>query len=496
MAVSLLLAALAKPAWESKSDLMVLLGPEYGYRGAAGDNSAVNAAFDHDEILGTEIGILTSRDLHRETLQAVGLATVYPDLARGPGLIARILARLRRLAASLAALLGGSMGPPAPPDPIEAALPRFAAHLSTLGERQASIVQVAFSHADPQVAQRVLATLERLYLARRQAIFADPQSNEVDAEVAGLQAHLQEAEQKLSDFKAHNGITNFATRLDILLHEQGDIERDLQEASSQRSQDEARLASLHGQAGKTPAQITESRGSDLETRLSALRASVDALRGKRQELLSHYRAGSAPVRALDEQIAARASELRAAYSDTTPGVTRTGINPVYIAANTDQLRTAADLRAAQAREQRDATRLATLASEITALNDHDRVLGDLTRNRQVIEDSYKEATRMRDARRVSERVSANRQGNVRIIRQPDLPLHPAGTRRLILLSGVLSCAMAACAMVIAGNFFRRSFIFPGSFEAECAIPVLAVIAERLPAAPELAPDLAHPIRGA
>ncbi len=443
-------AAMAmQPEYRSDSDLLVLLGPEYGYRSQAGDVSAVNAAFDHDEMLGTEIGILSSRDLHRDVIKTLGPAALYPR--------------------------GGWFGHGG--DPMARATRLFEAHVSILSDRTAPIVRISFQHPDPRMAQMVLQTLERLYLARRQVLFADQQSLEVDAQAERLRRALGAAEVQLAAFKALRGITNFATRQDILLREQGETERDLAQAQSLISQNQARLAALKSQLAAAPALTEQARDTELELRLASLRSSLEELRARREALAAQYRAGSEPVRAADAQIRAREAQLRAAFADRSPGTIRMGANPLYVTARGDQGRVAADLGAQEARAARDGATLADIAARIAALTRAEQTLADLERARQVAEDGYKEALKVRDARKMSEQVALAKQGDVRVIKTPNLPGASEGGRMLILLAGVLASAMAAVGMVVVGNFLRRDFALAESLEVDCGIAVLAVVPE-------------------
>jgi uncharacterized protein involved in exopolysaccharide biosynthesis len=450
MLLSVAASMLMQPAYRSDSDLMVLLGAEYGYRSQAGDVSAVNAAFDHDEMLGTEIGILSSRDLHRDVLAALGPAALYPRrgwFGRGGG------------------------------DPVARTLPVFEANVSVLGDRTAPIIHLSFQHPDPAMAQKALQTLQTLYLARRRRLFADRQSLQVDADAERLRQALGAAEAQLAAFKARNGITNFGTRQDILLHEQGEVERDLAEARSLISQDQARLAALKAQLAAAPALTEQARDSELELRLASLRSSLEDLRARREALAAQYRASSEPVRAADAQIRAREAQLSAAFADRRPGTIRMGANPLYVAARGDQARVAADLRAAEARAARDGATLADLGLRIAALTRMEQTLADLERARQVADDGYREAARVRDARVMSEQVALSKQGDVRVIKTPNLPVAPESSRKLLLLAGVLASGMAALGMVVVGNFLRRDFVLAESLEVDCGIPVLAVVPE-------------------
>src|SRR4051794_33419960 len=55
--LAFVIALFTSSRFDAGSSLLVLLGPEYGYRAPAGENGMVNAYFDREAILQTEINI-------------------------------------------------------------------------------------------------------------------------------------------------------------------------------------------------------------------------------------------------------------------------------------------------------------------------------------------------------------------------------------------------------------------------------------------------------
>src|SRR5687767_2054229 len=69
--LAFLIALLTSSRYTATSSLLVLLGPEYGYRGPAGENGSINAYFDRESILQTEINILKSRPMLEQVIRTV-----------------------------------------------------------------------------------------------------------------------------------------------------------------------------------------------------------------------------------------------------------------------------------------------------------------------------------------------------------------------------------------------------------------------------------------
>jgi uncharacterized protein involved in exopolysaccharide biosynthesis len=320
----------------------------------------------------------------------------------------------------------------------------------------------------------VLAVLEKLYLARRQTLFEDTQSTEVQEAAAKLRGRLEDAERQLADFKVAHDISNFPARQDILLQAQGSAEKSLMEAQSDADQQRARVKQLEVALAKTPREIT-AQDADVDSRSTALRANLDALLSKRADLASRYRAGSAPAQVLDNQIAAREAELAKSRGDRSASGFHTTENPVYTDTSVQLMHARADLQAAEARAQIVAKQVKDIVTEQESLNDLDREFSVLERQRKQAADDYADAAKILTERRIIEQVTSAKQAGVRILSQVVEPTLPAATRKLIVFMSVALAAVLSVLIVLLTNYFRRGFLLAGAFERDCGIPVLVVI---------------------
>ncbi len=470
------LALLVHPKYHATSSVLVMPGPEYTVRSVAGANQTVNQAVERTYILATEVAILDSRDLHRQVLKEIGLGVVYPDYLKPPGLVAETFKTLRGLPGTLMAQYLG--GPPPKPaaalDPMEQALNEFAIDFTAMASSESNTIALGFAQSDPEIAARVLSTLERLYLSRRQALFADAQSTSVLEEAQRLRDRLEETERQLADFKVAHDISNFPTRQEILLQAQGNAEKGLMEAQSDVDQQTARAKQLRALLDKTPKQIT-SQDTDVDSRTSALRSNLDALLAKRADLASRYQAGSVPAQTLDTQIAQRQAELNKGRGDRSASGFRNSENPVYTSTSVELMHAESDLRAAQARQTKVATQINEVVDQQKAMNNLEREFSVLERQRKQAADDYADAAKILAERRIIEQVSSTKQAGVRILSEVVEPILPAGTRKLIVIISAALAILVAILMVLLGNYFRRGFLMAASFERDCGIPVLVVI---------------------
>ena len=478
LALGVTLALIVNPKYHAASSVLVMPGPEYTIRTPAGANQTVNQSIERTYILATEVAILTSRDLHRQVLQDIGLGIIYPSYLQPPGPTARAVQTARRLPAMLVSRVTGAPLPaPAPApvlDPLEQALSEFGVDFSAMASSESNTISLGFAHKDAQVAAKVLSTLERLYLAKRQTLFADSQSNSVQEEAQRLRSRLEETERQLADFKVAHDISNFPTRQEILLQAQGSAEKGLMEAQSEVEQQQARAKQLRALLDRTPKQIT-AQDVDVEGRNAALRSNLDALLSKRADLSSRYQAGSAPAQTLDAQIKQRQDELAKGRGDRSASGFRTSENPVYTSMSVELTHAEAELRAAQARQEKVAVQIHEVVDQQKAMNKLEREFSVLERQRKQAADDYADAAKILAERRIIEQVTSTKQAGVRILSEVVEPILPAATRKLIVIMAAALAVLVAVLMVLLGNYFRRGFLLAGSFERDCGIPVLVVI---------------------
>ncbi len=470
LALAIAGALLISPKYVSNATLLLMLGPEYTVRGNAEEPSAATNAMDADHIIASETAILQSGDLHRQVLKQIGLEAIYPAYVH-PGPVARWIKSTRSAIAGLFSDASADDDT----DPVDWALPEFEAHLSLVASRQGNVITLSFGHEDPAMARRVLTTLVDDYLAFRRTLYSNDQSGVLASQLEDARARLDQASADLADFRVQNTIANYPLRLEILQHEQGDTENDANEAESQAAQNQARITLLSSQLSRLPETVSSGNDVDVDQRLTPLRTTLDTLRAKRAEASATYLADSPLMRQLRDQIRQREAELAAGQRDRTPSATHTVLNIVHQNAQSDLVKAYSDLQAAQARANADRQQSVGIAGQIANLQQANRRLEELERQRDVRDESYRSSVKLLDARRTSEEIDARKLPSVRLAQAPDFPLKPKPTRLIILAVGIFASIAAVFGVPLAVNFFRRSYMFRESLERDLDLPVLACV---------------------
>ena len=289
MALAAYVAFQVEPKYQSRASFLVLLGSEYGMRPVGGQQLMSNINAVPEELLHTEADILSSDDLHRDVIEQIGLARLYPDLLKPPGLFARLVKQAR---SSVYDLLGLQDGRP-PADGTEAIVQaerQFAQNFGVNVDRKSNIIQLFFQHPNAVLAADALKVLEARYFALREKLFADKQLAIVEADQNRAGAQLAAADAKLADFKRVHDVANFAERQKILMTGQGALEDQLSKAESATAGLQARLDGLTVQLKIASGQPN---GKGNPNAAGALQGMVQAYQQRQNEALTTYRGSPA-----------------------------------------------------------------------------------------------------------------------------------------------------------------------------------------------------------
>ncbi|MEE3502686.1 hypothetical protein [Acidiphilium acidophilum] len=470
LAIGLGFALYVKPSYIATSQMVVLPSTEYTFRPTAGSRSLANEALSLQNMMDSEVAIIRSADLAHQVISTIGVRTLYPALARKPGLLDRLITTIHNLVV-----------PPKPSSGsgalIERAIPVFESHLDVIAGADNDVITIRFGNPSPEVARQVVATLQKLYLERRRAIFTDRQSRAVAAAVAVQRRALATAEDNLTAFQAAHNVTQFQTRESILLSQQGGMEQDLMATRSKVAQLSTSLAALRRAHASVPRSVPLRQSTNIDERTMALRSSLDALRTKLATMLSNYRPSSPEAQDLRAQIATETALLAHATANGAPSSLESGQNPVFGQIDLDLMQDTASLAAARTRAQQDSAGLAHIGTQLTRLDALKAKLGNLERQKDLAAANYANAAKTLSERQLVEQVDAEKRANVRVLSPPVVPLNPAPLRKLIMLAAVILALFGAVLIVILGNFFRKGALFGRVLEADTDIPLLGIIPE-------------------
>jgi uncharacterized protein involved in exopolysaccharide biosynthesis len=476
VAAALVIAALLPPRYYASATLAVLPAPEFTVRQDAGSRATSTSALAMDQVMKAETAILESDSLHGATLDALGVAVIYPGLdpaaprswfgAVVHGVASVVLAPWRVTPADRAAALR------------EAALQQFAGDLTVLPAKDANVIDVRFHNKDGAVAAQAINTMLSRYAARRSRLYDDPQLGVVRGQTDEAAREVAAADAALAAFKAAHLITDFAGERDLRLRRQSDTAQALSAALSAAAEQHARWQALNQQIARLPRAVPLYNEADTDTRLLPIDTALVELRGRLATAREQYRDTSRKVTDLQASITAREAERRRLAADAAPSLARAGRSQALDPLLVDRAHAASDAAASEARVAALRDDLADQAAALARLAADETALTDLTRRRAAAADNFASASHVQDEQRMTEAEDSLRLANVRVIQAALTPQRPAPIPLLVVVAGILLGGFAACFWLVARFVIRPTFFTPEGLHAATGLTVLAVFPAR------------------
>ena len=431
------LASLAPRTYTARAELLVRLGQEYVYQpnlGAAG----AGATPDMQAVINSEMRMLASGPVARRAIRQVGLATLYPELARGQG-----AADPRRLAAAERA---------------------FASSLTLETAPQTPAIALSFKHKNPEVAARALNALVDQYIAYRRDVLVGGESEALARQSQTLDARSRQANDALSAFLTANNIGDFESELRALAQRAADAETQAFDAEARRREAEARAGALRARVATEPAEIELYSESDARKQL------VD-LQLQREQLLSRYQDNAPPVREIDRRIQQLQTFLQ---TGDTSGLTRRGQNPVRQDLAGQLYAMEAEARAQAGREYALSQQRDEVRARLRQMQALETTFRQLLRERTILEANASSfATRAEEARSFSQMLGRSTD-NISTVERASPPAQGKSLKLPIALATLFLAFIAALAIGLGRALLRRSFPTPSAAARTLDLPVLAV----------------------
>ncbi len=236
-AATLLFCFLITPRYLAESRILVENQENYFTR-ADPDGSRMAdapALLDAEEV-NSQIQLLTSRDLARKAIQALGLKgdPEFDPTAPGGNLLEQTLSAL-----------GYGSSDQALEDRL---LTRYFEHLNVMPPAKTRVLQVEFTSRDPDLAAKGANVVADLYLelkmqAKRDNAFQAART--LKPMIAALESRVAEADARVEQFRAKNGLFENGQNATVPTQQLGEIAAKLAEARAAQSEAQAKARGLH-----------------------------------------------------------------------------------------------------------------------------------------------------------------------------------------------------------------------------------------------------------
>lgn len=255
---------LMSPVYEAKSTLLVKIGRENIYRPEVGDKSPV-ISVNQEEVVNSEINILTSRDLIEKVITALKIENIYPEVLETSWL--------------------QDIGLSTKMTPLQAAVLKFQKALVAEGIKKSSVIEVSFQHKNPQIAAKAVNMLADFYKEKHLEVYSSPQSSFLEKQLGTYDQKLKQSENDLEAFKQKNQVFSLDEQRSLLLKQSMELDTNLKNTNDSIEELKKKLASLQSQMNVISADKDQYTQTERDKIIVEARAKLLTLQLKEKELL-------------------------------------------------------------------------------------------------------------------------------------------------------------------------------------------------------------------
>lgn len=428
------------PYYEATTRLLVKTGPEFQTRSDPNQPVAGVPSTTKLEIVNSEIQILTSRDLVEAVVDKIGAEALYP----------------------------GSGG-------RDAAIRKFQADFKAGAVEQADIIDASYRNENHDVAVAALSAVVDFYQKKHAEMFADPRYKFIEQQTGQYQTQLDAVINKEADIRSSKSLFDVDAQRSKLLDDRAATASMISQLRSQSIDAHQRIDFLTSRLKSTPALIQA--GQAPADAVEQAKARLLDLQVKQQQLRERYVGDVKPLQDAEAEIAKlRDFVSRGDALNTKQWQQRNTAYDDMVVSLNRALADAAPLDQQIAMREKQAQ---AIDARLRELEDGAKAIGDLERERRVLEElvhTYR--TRYENAR-MNEDLDRDRSISVSIVQRPDAPAKPAGPRHLpFAIAGILIGLVGAAGMLLYMLVFRETLITVESVERVIGLPVVASVGWR------------------
>ncbi|WP_018863408.1 XrtA system polysaccharide chain length determinant [Thioalkalivibrio sp. ARh3] len=315
--------------------------------------------------------------------------------------------------------------------------------LSLDSERRENIYTVQFRHSNPEIAERVVRETVNLFMERGlgdSRLDLSVSQRFIERQIETYERQLQSKEAEIEDFKRQNarfisGDGNFYSRLERAREQVAQTELQLREAHS-------RLATLqrHAEESRTGGGTVRAqyRNPELDRRINDLQENIDSMRHRYTDDHPDVVAARRILSELEERRSREAADY--ARNPSIVPIAGGGSDTLQAAITDTESEIAMletrieEFKARVARLEQDVDRAPAVESELTAL----------TRNYDVLRDSYRQLQNRREQAIMSGAVESETDSvDFRVLEPPRRPTAPSAPDRPLMTTGILLVGLGA-----------------------------------------------------
>ena len=438
-------ALMLKTQYPARSSILIRLGQEYVYEPNVGD-AARGAIPTTDQLIQSEVEILSSPELRRRVIGALGVGRVFPDRAD--------------------AYSGGSEAKKR--EILEQAITAMGTNLKVESAPDTSVVRVTYSDTDPDRAALVLGKLLDEYLIYRRTVLVDGAGGSLDQQLGLSQQKLAGVDAAYQAFLAANAIDDFDAEKASLNSLQTSMTDETFRVQARLKEIDGRLGEIGRQVGQLAPEISLYHDTNPAASDKLLQLQLD-----RQDLLSRYKPDAQPVRDADQKIAQVQAMVSQSSGSPPAGAKRIGVNPVYQTVQTEQLQLSAESASLKQRQAALTDQLAQVSARRQKLTELEPQYLDFNRERDMLQAEIKGLAQKRQDTQAIQSIQGKSNDNIRIVERPTPPSQGKSLKKPVLILAFLFAGFTALCVGLLRVFIRRGFPTAASASRTLDLPVLA-----------------------
>ncbi|MBI3515464.1 MAG: GumC family protein [Proteobacteria bacterium] len=463
------------PIYAATCSVLVKLGRELVYRPDVGVNNNVAAppVIDKDEVIASNVAIMTSRDILERAITTVGIETLYPDLVDPPAWAVAISQSIT----AITDLFGIERQHQAL---IERALYKFNKRLKVEPVKKTNVIEVTFEHPDPQVAARVANLLVDYFKQKTLAVYSDPNLGFLERQVADDRAALLDAEAKLATYRQQSGVYQLNDQINMLLRQRIELDTSLKGLVSRVEELRGMVTSLKAQRKTVPATIALYSENERYKVLDDTQSQLLSLRLKERELESKFNDTFPLLVDVRSQIAITEKFL-AQQQAALNARTRVGSNDVARELELENLRRETELTSLVARRDVMQEQIARIDGDIQDLSGRERAMLPLQREVDTRNDNLKQSLLKAEEARILDGLNREKSASFSVIQTavPPDPTKPARPVPILYIPIAFVLGLIGAAFTAYLSYYSfDGFLTPDQAAHRLGVPTLGVIGVR------------------
>ena len=432
--------------YTAEARLSVLVGDEYIYMSNAGANATGEGATPKQEqIVQSEIEVLTSAPVATRTVQAIGLDKLFPPKADDKS--------------------EKALNPEAK---FNTGVEKLRREFGASSTPNTTVIHLYMNNKDPQMAALSLNKMIDEYLVYRRQVLFENRTPGFQEQKDEFSRQLEVVNGQISAFLKANGVSDYEAERTALQTLLANTRQELLSTTTKLYESEGRYSSTSSTYSQIPSEVRLSFETDNSKKRLELQQQLS-------DLLTRYTDNAQPVIEMKKRIAALDGVINS-DDGRRAGVIRTGPNPVKDSLATDKARNQAEVQAMRERRDILAQQVAQLEARAMALAAVKPQYEDLLRRKAVLEDQVKQFSNREATARAQIELAQTSSDNIRIIERAVVPTKGRSMKKVALIGSVLFAAFTALLAGILRALLRNNAPAPRAVVRNLGLPVLATVA--------------------